>query len=173
MKTLYIHGYKSYPIPQKIEIMEAAGLQVTAPEIEFDQGESVYPFLKQIILEEKTEFLVGSSLGGFSAYWLAEELGLPCLLFNPAMNYSNTLMDYIPEIEERLCPARFVVIGALDETIDPEENQHFFNSMDDGECYQRMVLCQWLGHQIDFDTFDEMVRWTLRGYHNFLRQEKE
>jgi uncharacterized protein len=169
VKALYIHGYKSYPIPQKIEMMENAGLQVTAPEIDFDEGESVYPFLKEIILEEEIDFLVGSSLGGFSAYWLAEELGLPCLLFNPAMSYSDKLEEYIPEFEERLCPARFVVIGALDETVNPKENIRFFNSIDDGECFQRMVICQWLEHQVDFDTFDEMVRWALRSYDNFLK----
>jgi uncharacterized protein len=170
MKTLYLHGYQSYPIPQKIEIMEYAGLEVIAPEIDFDAGETVYHFLKQIILEEDIEFLIGSSLGGFLAYWLAEELGLPCLLFNPAMNYSDTLMDYIPEFEQRFCPARFVVIGAIDETVNPKENIRFFNSIDDGESFQRMIICQWLEHQIDFDTFDEMVHWALRSYRNHLSQ---
>lgn len=167
MKTLYIHGLDSFPVPEKLEILEKAGLDVVALHLDYRTETGVYQTLKKYAQGENVEFLVGSSLGGFLAYWLAQDLGLPCLLFNPAMSYSDSLDEYMPEITNRLCPARFVVIGAFDDTVDPEENIRFFRDQDNGECHQRVVVCEWLQHQIDFDTFELMVTWALKGYEQF------
>lgn len=164
MKTLYIHGLDSFPVPEKLEILKNAGLEVVAPHLDYRAQPDTYPGLKRMAVEEKVEFLVGSSLGGYLAYWLAEDLGLPCLLFNPAMSYDDLFRKHLPEIENRLCPARFVVIGANDETADPIVNRQFFRKADDGHCYQRVVVCDWLRHQIDFASFEEMVSWAMKAY---------
>jgi hypothetical protein len=52
------------------------------------------------------------------------------------------------------------VIGAQDEVVDPQENWRFFENMPSPAPFQRVLLCQWLGHEIDLDTFAAMVRWT-------------
>lgn len=171
MKTLYIHGLDSYPIPEKLEMLESYSLDVVALHMDYRTEKNVYQTLRKYAQEEQVEFLVGSSLGGFLANWLGEDLGLPCLLFNPAMSYSDSLDEYMPEITNRLCPARFVVIGAFDDTIDPEENVNWFRDEDDGTCYQRLVVCDWLEHQIDFVTFEEMVSWALKSYALFLNNK--
>ncbi len=170
MKTLYIHGLDSHPLPEKLEILTQHGLDVVALHIDYRTETSVYKTLKRYAIDENVEFIVGSSLGGYLAYWLGEDLGLPVLLFNPAMNYVE-LDEYMPDITNRLCPARFVVIGAFDETIDPEENIDWFRNIDDGECYQRVVVCDWLEHQIDFITFEEMTTWALKSYKLFFKNQ--
>lgn len=167
MKTLYIHGLDSHPVPEKLEILKSLGLEVVALHIDYRKENGVYQKLKTTIEKEKVEFIVGSSMGGFLAYWLGEDLGLPCLLFNPAMNYMDELMPHLPEISNRLCPARFVIIGAHDESVDPKENIHFFRRVQRKDCHQRVVVCEWLAHQIDFNTFDEMVGWALKAYSNY------
>lgn len=168
MKTLYIHGLDSFPVPEKLDILSKHNLEVVSLHIDYRTEPDVYQVLKSYAIDEKVEFLVGSSLGGFLAYWLGEDLGLPVLLFNPAMSYME-LNEYMPEITNRLCPARFVVIGAFDETVDPEENVEWFRNIDDGECHQRVVVCDWLYHQIDFVTFEEMVTWALKSYQMYLK----
>jgi len=127
----------------------------------------VYKKLKQFAEKEKVQFIVGSSMGGFIGYWLGEDLGLPCLLFNPAMSFMDELMPHMPEIKSRNCPARFVVIGAHDQSVDPQENIRFFRSVEKNDCHQRVLVCEWLAHQIDFNTFDEMVGWALKSYKLF------
>jgi hypothetical protein len=169
LKTLYIHGCDSFPVPEKIQILRNAGLEVTAPHIDYRIQPDLYQFLKETIISENLEFLIGSSLGGFTAFWLAEDLGLPCLLFNPAMSFGDLFKKQLPEISNRLCPARFVVIGAKDETVDPTINKAFFESIETKSCLQRVIVCQWLGHQIDFTTFEEMVGWALMSYENFRK----
>ncbi len=169
MKTLYIHGFDSFPVPEKIEVLRNAGLEVIAPHIDWRNNPDAYQFLKNVAITENIQFLVGSSLGGYAAFWLAEDLGLPCLLFNPAMSFGDLFKKHLPEISNRLCPARFVVIGAKDETVDPTVNKAFFESIETKSCHQRVIVCQWLGHQIDFTTFEEMVGWALKSYENYRK----
>jgi len=172
MKTLYIHGLDSRPVPEKLDLLEKAGLEVVALHLDYRSETHTYQILKKYAVEEKVVFIVGSSLGGFIAYWLAEDLGIPCLLFNPAMSYRDSLGAYMPEITNSLCPARFVVIGAFDDIVDPEENISFFRDQDEGECYQRVIVCDWLEHQIDFVTFEEMVNWALKSYSLFRKNQQ-
>jgi len=168
MKTLYIHGLDSHPVPEKLEILEKAGLEVVALHIDYRTESNAYLLLKNYALKENVEFLVGSSLGGFIAHWLAEDLSLPCLLFNPAMSFRDSLGEHMPEINNRLCPARFVVIGAHDETVDPNENIKYFRAHIKSKCYQRVLVCEWLEHQIDYNSFEEMLSWALKSYGLFL-----
>ncbi len=96
MKTLYIHGLDSYPVPEKTQIMKDAGLTVVALHINYREQLAVYETLKDTSIRKKVKFIIGSSLGGYLAYWLAEDLGLPCLLFNPAMTYDDVFYSKIP-----------------------------------------------------------------------------
>ena len=171
MKTLYIHGLDSHPVPEKLEILRQHGLDVVALHMDYHNESNVYHTLQNFARSENVEFIIGSSLGGFLAYWLGQDLGLPVLLFNPAMSYSDKLNEHMPEIKNRNCPARFVVIGAFDETVDPEPNIRFFRKQGDENCYQRVVVCHWLKHQIDFTTFEEMVPWALKSYKLFRKNE--
>lgn len=172
MKTLYIHGLDSYPVPEKLGILEHAGLEVEALHLDYRTEKQSYQILRDFAIEEEIQFIIGSSLGGYIGYWLGEELGLPCLLFNPAMSYSDTLDEHMPDIDRRLCPARYVAIGAWDETVDPQQNLRFFRENQRDECYERVVVCEWLSHQIDFTSFEELVHWALNSHRLFLEQNK-
>ncbi|MCF8366093.1 MAG: hypothetical protein K9H16_09940 [Bacteroidales bacterium] len=172
MKTLYIHGLDSHPVPEKLDILEKAGLEVVALHINYRTENKAYHILKKYAEEQAVEFLVGSSLGGYIAYWLAQDLGLPCLLFNPAMSYRDSLDEHLPEIINRLCPARFVVIGAFDDIVEPEDSINYFRDQDDGECYQRVLVCEWLEHQIDFNSFEELLCWALKSFKLYLKNQR-
>jgi predicted esterase YcpF (UPF0227 family) len=163
LKTLYIHGLDSFPVPQKMEILSSAGLAVEALHMNYRTDKDIYITLRNYALSKEIAFVVGSSLGGFLGFWLAEDLGLPCLLFNPAMSYRTILEPHLPDIPHRRCPSRYVVIGAHDDVVDPRANVGFFRKNARHDCRQRVVVCEWLKHQIDFDTFREMVHWALAG----------
>jgi len=77
----------------------------------------------------------------------------------------------MPEINNRLCPARFVVIGAFDETVDPKENINYFRAQDRSNCYLRVLVAEWLEHQIDYISFEEMLGWALKSYGLFLEKK--
>ncbi len=163
IKSLYIHGIDSSPVPEKIAIMEQAGLEVSALHLNYRENKNVYFELKQLIQEKDIEFIIGSSFGGMLAYWLGEDLGIPVLLFNPAMSYQSAKVD-IPKITALKCPVRMVVIGEKDDVIDPVENKSFFKQKEREPLKQKVLSCDWLGHSIDLQTFDEMVFWAVKNY---------
>jgi hypothetical protein len=105
--------------------------------------------------------IVGSSLGGMLGFWLAEEMGVPCLLFNPAVFLTRPEVS-IDLIQRLGCPARWVVIGDQDEVVNPDQSWAFFQNQGQ-QTRQRVIRCQWLGHQIDLVTFQEIQRWVGLG----------
>ena len=42
--------------------------------------------------------------------------------------------------------------------------QRFFQKLDINHCHQRVIICEWLSHQIDFKTFEETVCWALKSH---------
>lgn len=162
LKTLYIHGLDSHPVPGKIEIMRKSGLDVTALHIDYRKRDDAYVLLRKEAEKKAVQFIVGSSLGGFLGNWLAEELALPCLLFNPAMNFQSIMNLDLPPLGELRCPMRLIVLGANDDSVDPVKNLEYFKNNKREGLTQKILSCHWLGHQIDFETFEVMIAWGMK-----------
>ncbi len=162
MKALYIHGLDSFLKPDKLEIMKNLGLDPVALHLNYRETLGVYEILKDAAIHKNVQMIIGSSLGGYLGFLLSADLGLPCLLFNPAMNYKEQVFySVMPEVSESKCPYRFVVLGANDDTISPEETIISLKDYEKKGYHHRIVTCEWLGHQIDLTTFESMVSWAL------------
>ncbi|MEM6262201.1 MAG: YqiA/YcfP family alpha/beta fold hydrolase [Bacteroidota bacterium] len=162
MKILYIHGLDSSPTPEKLQIIRNYGHEVCALHLNYREEPECYNILLKFAQDEQAQGIVGSSFGGFLGFWIAETLGLPCLLFNPALYFDNIPLTFDKNVAN--CPARFVVLGDQDERVDPNLNWTFLKEVERPSCHQRVTRCQWLAHQIDLETFDESVRWALPGF---------
>lgn len=104
MKAMYIHGLHSEVNPHKVAILEEAGLEVIAPEIDYEvEQEKAYPRIKKLVQDGQVDVLIGSSMGGFMAYWLARELNKPALLFNPALHFES-MQPFIPKLDQVFYP---------------------------------------------------------------------
>ena len=163
IKAVYIHGLDSEAKPEKIKIMEQAGFEVFSLNLNYRENTKVYTELKELILDKKADFIIGSSFGGMLGYWLSEELGIPSLLFNPAMVYQSVQVN-IPKIESLNCPMRLIVLGAQDDVVDPVKNQQFFKETERKGLKQKVLSCSWLAHSIDFQTFEEICFFAARNY---------
>lgn len=161
MKAIYIHGLHSGPKPEKIEILEKAGLKVIAPEIDYEkEQEKVYPRIKKLVLEEQVDVLVGSSMGGFVSYWLARELEKPALLFNPAL-YFESMKPFIPMLDSPYNPPLFVCSGEKDETVIPDLLKAYLAQEHSDDENLKILSANWLAHGIDLQTFRSMTSWFL------------
>lgn len=99
---IYLHGFLSSPASIKAQVVKAY-LQEHEPEISFHCPHlTPYPRQCQRELEALVEFLqpeplwlMGSSLGGFWATWLAEQHNLPAILINPAVKPWSFMPEYL------------------------------------------------------------------------------
>lgn len=99
---LYLHGFRSSPQSYKArhlaEKMAALGQAdgYYCPQLSASPKEAIalaLAFARQYPPEELA--IVGSSLGGFYATWLAERLGCRAVLLNPAVKAPDNLASYV------------------------------------------------------------------------------
>jgi predicted esterase YcpF (UPF0227 family) len=97
---LYLHGFRSSPQSWKArllaEAMATRGLaeRFHCPALSHDPDTAIAQ-AEAILAEHGPCTLVGSSLGGYYATWLAEKHGLPAILINPAVVAPLSLEAYV------------------------------------------------------------------------------
>ncbi|MCF6243409.1 MAG: hypothetical protein L3J43_00040 [Sulfurovum sp.] len=103
LKILFLHGFSSCGRGNKSKMLKAYFGEggVIAKDLPYAPLEAIEA-LDKIILSEKIDLLIGSSLGGFYATYLAEKHRLKAVLFNPSTQPWKTLKPYVG-IQKRFC----------------------------------------------------------------------
>ena len=119
---LYLHGFRSAPASHKASVlrqyMQARGLasQFWCEQLPVSAIESMSIIEAQIARCDAPPTLVGSSLGGYYATWLAEKHGLRAVLVNPSVLSYVSLEPYLGEQTNMYNGESFVLTPAhLDE----------------------------------------------------------
>ncbi|MFL6675452.1 MAG: YqiA/YcfP family alpha/beta fold hydrolase, partial [Massilia sp.] len=99
---LYLHGFRSSPRSYKARVvherMEALGRahELACPQLPASPQEAMQLALRLVDGCAPAKLaIVGSSLGGFYATWLAERLGCRAALLNPAVNPLKDLDKHV------------------------------------------------------------------------------
>jgi len=102
-RLLYIHGFSSCGRGQKSTALSRyfGRENVDAPNLPPSPNDAI-AFLEEMIQEGDYRLLVGSSLGGFYATFLAEKFGMKAVLINPSVTPYETLSPYVGW-QERYC----------------------------------------------------------------------
>ncbi|QOY93966.1 esterase [Massilia sp. UMI-21] len=91
--VLYLHGFRSSPRSFKARVVQKAltdagrANELICPQLPASPKEAIA--LALLLAERHAPdklSIIGSSLGGFYATWLAERLGVPAVLLNPSVN---------------------------------------------------------------------------------------
>lgn len=118
MKILNIHGYKGSAENSACIALKNLGHEVISPQIDYDSVNpyEVIDYLRKMFLENKPDYIVGTSLGGLFALLLSQEFkveryeshikkyltyNIPTVLVNPCLKPSVTLSELGYEIDER------------------------------------------------------------------------
>ena len=101
---LYLHGFRSSPASTKAQMTAAAVAsrhpQVIwlCPQLPPSPQQAMAEVLHSIAQWPRHSMaIVGSSLGGFYATWLAEQLGCKAVLLNPAVHPARDLAAHLGE----------------------------------------------------------------------------
>jgi predicted esterase YcpF (UPF0227 family) len=101
---LYLHGFRSSPRSTKAQMVrqqietQHPGVKLWCPQLPPSPREAM-ALVTQGIADWPRENMavMGSSLGGFYATWVAEQTGCRAVLLNPAVNPARDLAKYIGE----------------------------------------------------------------------------
>ena len=90
--VLYLHGFLSSPQSKKAQqtlrycVQRGMGENVLIPQMRFGPARTMAELRALVEAQNQRRLvLIGSSLGGFYATYLAEEYGFPAVLINPAV----------------------------------------------------------------------------------------
>ena len=62
-------------------------------------------------------------------------------------------------IEQRTCPRRIVVQGAIDDIVDPMKVRSILSKNSADSCKEEIIINNQMGHRIDLQHFKHYVDW--------------
>jgi hypothetical protein len=182
---IYIHGFNSSPASAKAHLLraklEALGrsAEFVAPALPPSPAQAA-ALLDALALRHRGAALVGSSLGGYYASWLAEKHGMKAVLLNPVVRPYELLAplvgtqkrfhtgeeyvfttEHVAELRalevERITPSRyFLIVTTGDEVLDYRRALERYRGC-------RQIVIEGGNHGMsDFaDYLDEVLAWGL------------
>jgi hypothetical protein len=123
-----------------------------------EQAETIFETTYQLLKSNNVTFLIGSSMGGYFAYWMAKKLGVPVLLFNPALS-SRTHMHIVADEDGTLPSFATVVMGESDDVVSPIETQQWLKSHAKFDEYKIMMAP--MTHRVPFELFTKYISLTI------------
>lgn len=159
MKALYIHGYQSSPLKEKVDILNQKFDEVFAPFIDWDDKKTritLFKDLSNLIEEKGITHVIGSSMGGQMAFYLASYNDINCLSFNPAFGYRFNDLG-LDLGDRKLSKKIFIALGSKDTVIPSYTTIEFLykNNFKVSENLRVNVLP--IEHQIDLESFESQV----------------
>lgn len=99
-RLIYLHGFRSSPASFKARLIDermqalGRGADFVCPQLPASPAEAV-ALVSERLLPQLHDTLVGSSLGGYYATWLAERHGCRAVLLNPAVEPARDLRGHV------------------------------------------------------------------------------
>lgn len=163
MKILFLHGLESKLSNEKRAILETYG-NVIAPDLDYKSNSNMIQTLYNEFQNQNIDVIIGSSMGGFTGFYLAKSFGIGALLYNPALPYRNSVIQEIPsDFSEKQSPLLRIVLGGRDDVVKAKDNLAFLSQNVSNLRDCTIEIVNDLAHQIPIDVFEEQTK-------NFFQQ---
>lgn len=158
MNILFLHGLESKLSNPKRDILETYGT-VIAPDLEYKSNSNMIQTLYDEFQNQNIDVIIGSSMGGFTGFYLAKSFGIVALLYNPALPYRNSIVQEIPsDFSEKQSPLMRIVLGAQDDVIKAKDNLLFLSQNVSKLKDCTIEIIDELSHQIPVYIFEEQTK---------------
>ncbi|MFV8337228.1 YqiA/YcfP family alpha/beta fold hydrolase [Flavobacterium sp. RSP29] len=158
MNILFLHGLESKLSEEKKVILETYGT-VIAPDLEYKSNPNVIQNLYDEYKNQDINAIIGSSMGGFVGFHLANSLGICALLYNPALPYRNKveqiILSSLPTNQSLLMR---IVLGGQDDIIKAKDNLAFLAHNCNPKTDYTISIKSDLAHQIPVAIFEEETK---------------
>jgi len=152
MNILYIHGLDSKLNAPKKTILETYG-RVFAPDIDYYGTPNAISSILEQYAKVDINTVIGSSMGGFAGYYIADALNRPALLFNPALKY-RPVEQIVPPIEGHLPSFKQIVIGQRDDIVKPADTLSFLAEDLNRFTDYHIILQHEMQHRVEISCFE-------------------
>ena len=154
-KILYLHGLESPQGGPKVDFLSKKCF-VHAPEMDYTRHD-IFDFIIKTVNEFKPDIIIGSSMGGYTAFILGALYKIPVLAFNPAL-HSRTIEPNYPEFVKHHIPNKFtVVIGEEDTLIEGNRTLEWLkDNIKDKFVDWKVEHVEGMGHRVPLDVFTDM-----------------
>lgn len=145
MKITYIHGLESDPIGPKSTWLNDK-FDTYIPSVNYKDPSSFERILNKC---KGSSLIIGSSMGGYFAYLISLHLGIPTLLFNPAV-IGRTINPIVEEPNKPKRAKHSIYLGKKDNVINGSLVKKWFSNNGTGS----FVYNKYDGeHRVDYDVF--------------------
>lgn len=149
-RIVFIHGLESILSEEKLSILSKYG-EVYAPIVDYKSNSNVIELLLNDDKISGADFIIGSSMGGFMAFYLSSFFNIPALLYNPALYKRSVFQEISSDL--LIHPSKkLIVLGKQDDVVSNEEVILFLNTNDLNENIQ-VIYEEDMGHRIPKDKF--------------------
>lgn len=155
MKILYIHGLNGSLSPEKRALLEPYG-EVFAPAIDYQSDAHAIASISTAFKAQSISVVIGSSMGGFTGYYVSNIMQCPALLFNPALA-QRSVPQTIPEIKNNTSPFKQIVIGTQDDVVNPKQTLKFLSDTLIDHPEYKIHIHNHLAHRIPLEVFEEEI----------------
>jgi len=154
-KILYLHGLESKQGGEKVDYLAKKGY-VCAPEIDYTRSD-IFLYLLRFMDEFEPDLIVGSSMGGYSAFILGGLYDIPVVAFNPAL-HSRRLEPNFPKFVKEHIPNKLdIIIGAKDALIDGDTTLKWLKDHIKNKYVTHNIhRVDTMGHRVPFDVFTDI-----------------
>lgn len=153
---LYLHGLDSQPTPLKTHLLSTLGMGVIAPQMHYREEKQLYNRLKQLCEQFNVQWIVGSSMGGYVAYWLSQDIGISCVLINPALAFRSQDPGLVPQDIPFTHAERIVYIGEEDDVVIPDNTIQWLGRFSPDDMPHIRMLPN-VGHRVSADHLRDLV----------------
>ena len=154
MKIAYLHGLESSIdiFSVKITWLKENFDQIYTPTIKYQNKES-FASITSHIKKQSPDYIVGSSIGWYFAYLIGATLGIPTILFNPAV--IGRSFDPVVDDSNLKVTTHNVFLGKTDEVISGALVQSYFNRLGQGEFTYTVYNG---GHRVSAEVFINSIK---------------
>lgn len=160
-KILYLHGLESPQGGEKVDYLATKSF-VHAPELDYTRSD-IFSFLIKTVEEFEPDVIIGSSMGGYSAFVLGALYKIPVVAFNPAL-HSRTIEPNFPEFVKKHIPSNLhVVLGEKDTVISGSKTLDWLKDhIADKHMNFQIHNVKTMGHRVPLDVFCDMYNKTIK-----------
>ena len=154
MKIAYLHGLESSNDPKSPKIIWLNNNfdPVYTPSIKYHNKES-FTSITAHIKKQNPDYIIGSSMGGYFAYLIGATLGIPTILFNPAV--IGRSFDPVVDDSNLKETSHNVFLGKTDEVISGALVQSYFSRLGLGKFTYTAYNG---GHRVSAEVFIDAIK---------------